>query len=346
MEEMGNSVAPGPAETVLGSRLMRGSSGRWAAERFLAAAKAGRQLTSGVLRTNDVLRRDEWVIIDTGIQEEALIRLQGVADLMARGLTRPIANALGKTVLQYGRDTFMDPATVSMDGITRTENDRVEFDYASLPLPITHKDWYLNIRSLMASRSGTGEPLDTTYSRKAARVVFEMLEQMLFQGGKTFGQLPIYGYTTHPNRNTVAFGAGGNWNLTTKTGDQYLADLLAMITLAQADRAFGPYMLYIPADVSVRLDSNFTTTYPSTIRERLLAVNGLLGITTVDQLPSGNVVLVQMVPDVVQWLDGEQPQTVQWDVEGGFHINFKCWAIGVPLVKADISGRSGIVHMA
>jgi hypothetical protein len=37
---------------------------------------------------------------------------------------------------------------------------------------------------------------------------------------------------------------------------------------------------------------------------------------------------------------------VQWDIHGGFQINFKAFTIQVPLIRADAQGRSGIVHMA
>lgn len=328
-----------------GTHLLKRSGGKWAAEQMMKAAKAGQELSPSVLRTLDTLRAEEWRYFDDALVSESLIALRGVADLIARGLTRPVANSMGKTVFSYEKLGFMDPASVSMDGVSRTENDRLEFELANLPLPITHKDFYLNLRTLVASRT-RGESLDTTSIRTAGRVVSEMAEQMLFQGGKVFGGMPIYGYTTVPTRNTVSFGTGGNWNLITKTGDQYLADLLSMISLANADRMYGPFMLYIPRDVSVRLDTDFKANTSDTIRQRLLRVEGLEGIQTVDQLPSGNVVLVQMTSDTVVWVQGETLQTVQWDVEGGFHINFKAFQIGVPLVRSDFEGRSGIVHMS
>lgn len=328
-----------------GTHLLKRSGGKWAAEQMLRAAKEGRDLTPSVLRTLDTLRAEEWRYFDDALVSESLIALRGVGDLISRGLTRPVANSMGKTVFSYEKLGFMDPASVSMDGVSRTENDRLEFELANLPLPITHKDFYLNLRTLVASRQ-RGESLDTTSIRTAGRMVSEMAEQMLFQGGKVFGGMPIYGYITVPTRNTMSFGTGGNWNLVGKTGDQYLTDLLAMIGLAQGDRMYGPYILYIPRDVSVRLDADFKANTSDTIRQRLLKVEGLEGIQVVDQLPSGNVVLVTMTSDTVVWVQGETLQTVQWDVEGGFHINFKAFQIGVPLVRSDFEGRSGIVHMS
>jgi len=217
-----------------------GSSGRWAGERLLKALSAGRLLTPSELRTLETLRKDEWKAFDEALVEEGLIRLRGVADLLAAGLTIPVANAMGKTILEYEKVTDMNPAETTLSGVARTEDDRPEFELGTLPLPITHKDFNLNLRHLVASRS-RGEPLDTTQARVAGRKVSERLEQMLFLGGPVFGGSTIYGYLTHPNRNQVSFVTNGSWELTAKTGSNILEDVLACITAAEADRYFGPY---------------------------------------------------------------------------------------------------------
>lgn len=322
-----------------------GAGGQWAAERFFRAASEGRQLSSGELRTLDTLRHEEWKYFDDAIIAEAMIQLHGVADLIGAGMTKNVPNALGHTILAYEKMTFMQPASVSLDGNTQTEDDGQEFQMANLPLPITHKDWSLNLRTLMASRE-RGEPLDTTQSRTAGRVVGEMAEQMLFQGSKVFGGMPIYGYMTAPNRNTASFGTNGSWAQAAKTGADFLADTLSMISKAQAKRMYGGYWLYVSRDASVNLDNDFKALGTLSVRQRLLQVEGIDKITTVDQLPTGNVILVQHTSDVVSWVQGEPLQTVQWDMNGGFRVRFKAWQIGVPLIRDDIQGRSGIVHMS
>jgi hypothetical protein len=75
-------------------------------------------------------------------------------------------------------------------------------------------------------------------------------------------------------------------------------------------------------------------------------MDGIQSISTVDQLPADNVVLVQATSDVVVWVQGERLQTVQWDTEGGFNINFKAFQIAVPLVRSDSAQRSGVQHMS
>jgi uncharacterized linocin/CFP29 family protein len=313
---------------------------------MMQAIREGKPLGPGVLRTNDTLRKDEWVHFDEQLVEEATIRLRGVADLQAAGLVRNVPNSMGKTVYEYELITDMEPATVSLDGNTRSLSDRQEFELASLPLPITHKDFHINLRTLEASRT-RGEALDTTQVRTAGRLVAEMQENILFNGlDKVFGGMNVYGYTTHPQRNIVGFGGSEAWSAAGKTGEEILTDLLTMIDAAEEDRAFGPYWLYIPRNSNVKLDNDFKSNSDKTIRQRLLEVDGISRIAVADQLADDNIILVQPTSDVVVWVQGEPLQTVQWDVNGGFMINFKAFAIAVPLIRADASGRSGIVHMS
>jgi len=321
------------------------SGGRWATQQLKAAALTGKALSASCLRTLDTLRHEEWKFFDDALIAEAVIRLVGVADLIQAGLVRPVPNALGKSVFGYEKVTDMDPATTSLDGLARTSNDRQEFSLSQLPLPITHKDFFINLRTLAASRA-SGEPLDTTQVRTAGRVVAEQLEKMLFQGGPTFGGLPIYGYTTHPNRNTSGFGTGGDWGQAAKTGEQILTDTLTLMTGLQADRMYGPYWIYVPTDAGVKLEGDFKANVSQTIRQRLESITGILGVRVADQLPSSSVLMVQATQDVTAWVQGENLQTVQWDEYGGFQVNFKAFAIGVPLVRADVQGRSGVYHMS
>jgi hypothetical protein len=180
----------------------------------------------------------------------------------------------------------------------------------------------------------------------AGRVVTEAAEYMLFRGGKTFGGYVIYGYSTHPDRNTVAYGAGGPWSSVTKTGDQMLADIQTMLSAAEADRMYGPYMLYVDRAANINLNADFKAASDKNIRSRLLETDNILGISSSDQMPPNTLLLVQMTLDVAAWVNGETLQTIQWDVEGGFQINFKAFQIGVPLIRSDGAGRSGIVHMS
>ena len=321
------------------------ASGRWAGERFLAALNAGRDITPDELRRLDTLRHEEWIHFDTALVEEGKIRLRGIADLMGAGLTIPVPNAMGKTVVQYERVTDMDPAILSLDPNVRSLKDRQEFVPGQSPLPVIHKDFDLNIRTLAASRT-TGDALDTMQARTAGRLCTERLEAVLFNGAsQLFGALPIYGYRTHPDRNSAAFGTNGSWDETAKTGENVLDDVLTMKAALHVALMYGPYWIYVPADAAVKLDDDFKANSDKTIRQRIMEVDGVENVQVADQLPSGSVIMVQATIDVTSLLDGEGLQTIQWDINGGMTVAFKAMMIQIPLIRSDAEGRSGVFHM-
>jgi uncharacterized linocin/CFP29 family protein len=326
--------------------LFAGASGRWATQQLKAAVMAGRGLTTKALRTLDTLRHEEWKFFDEALVAEAAIRLVAVGDLISAGLTRPVPNALGKLVFGYEKVTDMDEAIVSLDGLARSDNDVQEFLLNQLPLPITHKDFFINLRKLVASRD-SGEALDTTQVRTAGRVVAEALENMLINGGPSFGGLPIYGYTTQPQRLYYKFGNTNQpWNNSGKTGEEMLADVIYALGKLHANRAFGPYVIYVPSATGVRLEDDFKANSDKTIRQRLLEIENIRAVRTADQLATDQVLIVQMTMDTAAWVQGESLQTIQWDEYGGMQINFKAMAIGVPLVRSDAQGRSGVFHFS
>lgn len=338
-------MAPDSATVEGGRTFWKGGSGRWAGEQLIRGMSNGEQLGPGLLRTCDVLQPNDWIAFDTAVIEGARIRLKFVADLIGAGLTVPLANAMAKTVLEYDLIGDMDPATVSMDGMARSDNDAVEFDQARVPLPITHKDFFINLRKLMASRT-SGEGLDTLQGRISGRKVGEEIERMSIQGGKMFQSLPIYGLLTHPKRNTMSFGTHGNWVQVAKTGEDIVADIFAMMALAEADGFYGPFWVYYSKNASVKMQGDYKAATDQTINQRVTSISGITKFEPLDQLPDNNVVLLQATVDVAAIINGESVQTVQWDVNGGFGINFKAFAIQIPLIRADANGNSGVVHMS
>lgn len=328
-----------------GKAFWKDSSGRWAGERMLEALQEGRDLQASDLRVNGVLRQDEWIQSDEALVTEAVRRMTVNNAIVAAGLTRQIPNSMGTTVWEYEKMSDMLPATVSLDGMVRTEDDRVDFTLAQLPIPITHKDFGINLRTLQASRK-RGEGLDVTQIRIAGRLIGEAQEQMTLTGSKTFGGLTIYGLLNHPDRNTASFGTNGAWSAAAKTGENILVDLQTMIAALEADRMMGPYWLIIPRNTNVKLDGDFKTNSDKSIRTRLLELTSVTRIMVADFLTADNILLIQATSDTIELLQGEPLQTVQWDLQGGFRIEFKGFMIQVPLIRSDASGRSGIVHMS
>lgn len=344
---MAASMAILPADIDGGKTLFsKGVGGRWATERMLAALRAGRSFSVAELRTADTLRKDEWKAYDAAVIQEGQLRLRGVADLMAAGLVHRIPNGLGKMMLEWEKVTDMEDAEISMDGIATGQGDRQDFELEGVPLPLIHKSFYLNIRHLIASRT-LGEPLDMSGARASSRKVTETAETLLFQGtAKKFGGRSIYGYTTHPNRNTTAFGTNGNWVQVAKTPQNIFDDVLTMKKIAEADRFHGPFWLYVSGNAGYRLEEDFKANGDKSLRQRILDIDGIQKVQVVDKLPDNTVVLVQATSDVVDVVEGLPLQSMQWDVEGGMRVNFKAATILVPRVRSDAAGRSGVVHMS
>jgi uncharacterized linocin/CFP29 family protein len=280
-------------------------------------------LDVGCLRTNATLTHEQWIQIDRVVIQEALRRLTGVNDLITRGLTAP-GGGLGKTVHQWQDASDTDDAVVNMDGITRGQRDRQEFDTNFLPMPIIHKNFSFSIRELSAENT---QPLDTTMAETSARKVSEKLEDILFNGlsAYTFGGGTIRGYTDHPDRNTVTLSQ--NWDASGKTGQEIVTDILNMKQAAINDRHYGPYMLYIPTAYETVLDDSFSTQYAMSIRERIMQISSIIDIKVSDFLSANNVVLVSMQSDVIRLINSLDITTVQWDSEGGLQQNFKIMAI-------------------
>jgi uncharacterized linocin/CFP29 family protein len=294
---------------------------------------------------NATLRKDEWKQYDQAILKAAQQRMVGIADLQSRGLTYNISNGLGTTVLEYEDQSDISAAQVSMDAVTRGQNDRPEFDINYLPLPIIHKDFQINVRALNASRT-TGQSLDTTMAELAAFKVVELAEQYLFQGWSTFtyGGGTIYGYEDFTHANSVTLST--NWDASDDMGANILSDVRSMKQASINDRFYGPWVLYVPTDYETVLDNDYVSGYPKTIRERILEISGIQDVKVVDKLSEDTVILVQMTSDVVRLVNGLGITTVEWQTEGGMVFHYKIMMIQVPQLRADQNGRTGIVVLS
>jgi len=299
-----------------------------------------------VPHTNATLRRDEWNTLDQAVLRISESRLGGVQDLIDKGLTYNLGNAMGTTVLEYHDVSDALEADLTMDGITRAKNDRPEYTSVYLPIPIIHADYEINARALAASRN-LGNPLDATLAERASRKVSEKLENMLFTNTSYhYAGGYIYSYINHPDRNTQTLSV--HWDASAKTGAMIVNEVIAMKQTSINAHHYGPFwMLYVPTAYETVLDEDYDATTPgTTIRERILKISGISGIKVVDTLTADNVLLVQMTSDVVRLVRGMGIQNVEWTAEGNFVHKYKVMTIQVPQVRSDQDGNSGIVHLA
>ena len=308
------------------------------------------------IQTNaNTLRRDEWKALDEAVLAISETRLNGVQDLISGGLTYRLGNAMGTTVLEWHDTGDAMEADLTMDGISRTQNDRVTFQHNYLPIPIIHVDYEINARVLATSRN-MGNPLDTLSAERAARKVADKLESMLFTNTTyAFGELDsrsrnsIYSYINFPDRETLTVTA---WDASGKTGVGIINDVLAAKQKLINAKHYGPYQVYIPTAWETTLDEDYVGSSPDTnatnktIRERILAIANIKGIKVVDTLPANNAVMVQMTSDVVRLVQGMGIQNVQWQTEGNFVNKYKVMTIQVPQIRSDRNGKTGICHIS
>jgi uncharacterized linocin/CFP29 family protein len=308
-------------------------------------AVAGRLLKANfninALRTNDTLLYDEWKDIDKVVVKAAQERLVGVKQMMARGLTYNVPDGLGKTVLSWQDQSDISDATVSIDARVTSDRDRPEYGISYMPLPVIHKDFSFNIREIHAARNGS-MPLDTTMAEMAARKVAEMAEQMFFQGYSSynFGGGTIYGIEDYPYVNSGSLSAG--WADSDATGQSIIGDVSAMKQALIDAKHYGPYGLWVPTAYETKLDEDYTTNYPVTIRERLAKISNLSFVEVADKMTSTKVSLVQLTADVLRVVVGLEIVTVEWDSEGGMQKNFKVMAIMLPQPRKTQEDDCGI----
>ena len=304
------------------------------------------------LNTNATLRRDEWKALDDAVMMVARYRLGGIDDLIAKGLTYNLGNAMATTVLEYHDVSDPMEADITMDGVTRSNGDRPKYQHNYLPIPIIHVDYEINARALAASRT-MGNPIDTTAAESAARRILEKLEAMLFTNiTYSYGQKDernrntIYSYVNHPDRMLKAVGTAWS-SLSSNIGTTIVGQCTEMKQQMINNYQWGPWTLYVPTNYETILDKDYDTVTPgTTIRERILKISGITDIKVIDSLAASNAVLVQMNPSTVRLVRGLGIQNIEWATEGNFVNKFKVLTIQVPQIRSDLNKRCGIVHLA
>ena len=290
------------------------------------------------LRTNATLPKDAWIAIDKTVLEVAGQRLNGIADLQSRGLTRTL-DGLGVMYDYWQTMSEGSDAEQSMSGITVGANNTLDFDEQTIPLPITFVDFQIPVRKLLAMKR-YGAPLDTTMVAQATRKVVEKLEDVLFNGSDVVaGGNSLYGYMNYPHSNALT-SITGNW---TGTPSNIEPDVIKLISALEADRHYGPYILYVHpnewADLRQR-DSTADRTYYDIVR----SMKGIEDIKPTDALSANDIVMVEMTRETVDLDVAVDIKVVEWDTHGGMQSNFKVMAVIAPRIKSDYDGRCGVVY--
>lgn len=299
--------------------------------------------------SNASLLKDEWIEMDGAVMKAEQERLVGYNSLISRGLTYDISTGMAITILQSQSMSKFTGAEISMNGLTRSNGDAPDYDLVSLPLPIIHKDFGIDLRTLSTSRK-MGMPLDLTSIELAGRVIAEKKESLLF--GSTpfyFGGARLDTFKTYENR--IIMNSTYGWLHASKKPTDIFEDVRKMKqALIEQNRSGGPYILYISGKYDTVLDKDYADSATQsgtgkTIKQRLMEIQGLEDIIVVDTLTDEELIMVHAKSDTIRIVRALPTTTVEWEEEGGMALKYKSLSIEVPQIRSDYYGSSGIVHM-
>lgn len=301
-----------------------------------------------ILANAETLEEDEWKTLSDTVVQIYHEQLNAVQDLRDAGLVRNISLA---TIFDQWQDiTAFTEADISMDGESRSNEDRPSYSTNSVPIPIIHKDFRISERELMSSRALNND-LRTDAAAAATRQVVQKAEELLTLGwistlrdddGNT---AQIDGYTTATNRNTVS---GSDWGTASNIRTDTVSALDAMDddNRTPGDTGFWYYIAppqwqQFRSTVDPDGDGNLT------VRERILDEfeQEIGAVRRNEQIPDGEAILVDPKSDVVELAVAEDTQVVEWQSGSGMTNHFKVMTAMAPEIKSDAGNRSGVVHL-
>lgn len=287
---------------------------------------------------NGLLRKDEWLELDSAVLETVKTGLIGAQDLMGRGLTKRLGG-LGTLLSGYEQIGDMTAANVSMDADVPGEEDNVEFGDVYVPIPIIYKDFRVSKRKLESSRR-MGESIDTSGAKAATRVVRETVESMIFSGhAKQLAGYSILGYTnaTYRITDTVVgdFGTAGNAYKT----------MVKAISAMNALGYNGPFMVYL---ATTQYGETLNLIDPTNARSERDVIKqnipDILDVKRSFELTDGHMVMVQMTSDVVDLAIAQDITPVQWQEMGGMIYKYRVMTALAPRIKYDANNHTGVLH--
>lgn len=271
---------------------------------------------------NNTLREDQTREIDETLTRVARRDLVAVRDVM--GLQAPLGKGIGATTFEFDRIAPVGEAKQGMSILDLGDEDLVNFSRTAIPVPVTASKFRLDARQLAAG-VGMGESVDMVNVEEHARAVAEKLEDTLCNGSSVvLGGNSLPGYTNLTGRDTQSFSSSAWSALTPPSLSAAVTDVLTMRAALRADGFTGPYILYIPSNFEQVIDDDYKSESDRTLRERLMAIDGVTAIKVLPALADSNVLLVQMTRSVVTYAVGQIMTTVTWATHGGLASH---WAI-------------------
>lgn len=291
---------------------------------------------------------DAHIYFDNLIVEVGMQRLNLVKFLIDKGLTLSFPEYLAHTTRHWHKIDRAGNANQGMFPGDEGENFRHDLEGQELPLPIRYFTVQFNWRELLIAQN-SGYRMDDTHIRSGVRKLNELNEQNHLTGSNfKVGGHSLYGILNEPNVNNFNFTGGVSWTNASKTGPDILKDVQAGHQVLLDNYQYGRRILAVPVDYSTKLGEDYyVDSRTLTISERLLKLDYLDEIVTLDFLPADTVVLMVPEDTTVQVLTaGQGPVAIPYGIAGDGNVQIVSkWLVmdaSVPWVKSDIEGNSGI----
>ena len=265
--------------------------------------------------------------------------LNGVADLMANGLTQ--SGDISDTLFGYENVSAHQDAKTEINPGSYQNNTQV-FEQAFAPVPIMHQSYSVPFRQ------GSFDYKSSLGRDESIRKVGEAAEALLFTGSgikvNFNGQLvESYGYLTHPNRATATIS---DWTDLPTNGDKIVNETLAMVGKLWADNGGvmeNSVIMYVANDIWMNMQADYSDQKGDrTFKERIEAIPQIKEVKFADNLTAKTVCLVEMERRTVEWVDEQSMITVPHMKNGALDPSvWTTYMAGAPLLKVDSEGQVG-----
>jgi len=296
----------------------------------------------GELMVHSLLRKQEWEELDAAVIAMVKLRLNGIQDLRENNLVQPLGG-LGTMVSQWNVASEKPSATVSMDGRTAGNRDRVDKKLYGVPVPIIHDEYQIGARELEASRR-LGDTLDVTEAQESAAAVAEELEDILFNGETSVvvGGSGIFGMTTLASRLTATAAAFGGGDFGTISN--ILPTFTGILSGLAALRYYGPFGFYLSNTQYFQMLAFYTDGSGQTALARVLQLPQIKYVKPSDHLADGALTGMQLTKNVIDLATALDVTNREWTSGDEMSLNYKVMMAAVPRFKTDYSGHAGVAH--
>jgi len=295
------------------------------------------------LRTNNILPADTWIEMQRDhVIPMAQQELAAYADLVDAGFTHRLAG-IGKRKIEWQIEGETREANVAMQARAMGDMDLIDYEMDVAPVPLIFGDFEIDWRDINAAQI-ENVPIDLANADATAKKVAIASENLVVNGNLHGLGIPLYGYTSHPDRIIVTGSETQEFNI-----ENAESMVLKLVRAMEINQYRGPFNLYIPPGYSTELYKRFSDGTSDVLNDWLTRVDLIKKVTVTSALAPGNMVLVQMERTVVDLAIGFDLETIEWDVMGGMNYLFRVLTAFTPRIKKRraIGGgyQTGVAHM-